>query len=438
MDLATPLGAVDVFHLLHDREMRARGLAGNHCAFVAEVDGRLDVRRVGSRVEAAFAALPELSSRLRGPLAHLGSGFAPTWEVDRSMTPPPLGVRSVASESERHAALEALLAERVSGERPWALDVVRGPARDTVFFRWFHPLTDARGAERLLRWIGAGEGDAPPAPPPASERFGTSDSVLAGLDMRRRRELALVYRDHMLAHARRPLLSLWSAAGRPRRIGPSTRMVRVLLSPEETRAFDGFVRREAKLAEGLALVFVAARVLDGLLVGRGFSPSRVLTPLPVSLDPKGPSSRLFGNNVTMMMLDLGRDELASPLAAITSLAEQQRAIVREGIDVAMIAALSFARWLPRRAYEALTRRPFGGEMGSLVVSNPGAIPLTSFAGLAVCDAFPMPAATVPPGFQIIGSRHGGRLSLGAYFPAGLLTAEEERGLATRVREALPI
>jgi diacylglycerol O-acyltransferase len=435
---ATALGAVDVFHLLNDREMRGRGLAGNHCAFVAELDGRLDVRRVGRRLEAAMTSCPELRFRLRGGFSLPAVGLGPTWEVSSDKTPPPLGVRSVGSDEERHVALEALLAERSSGDHPWALDLVRGPARDTLFLRWFHPLTDARGAERLLRWLGAGEGDEPPEPPPDAERFGTSDAVLASFDVTRRRELALAYRDHMLGHARRPVLSLWTAAGRPKRIGPATRMVRLLLSPDETRAFDGFVRREAKLAEALVIVLVAARVLDGLLVARGLSPARTLVPLPVSLDPKGAASRFFGNNITMMALALDRDELAHPAAALSSLAEQQRSIVRAGLDVGMIAALSFARYLPRFAYEALARLPFGGEMGSLVVSNPGAIPLATFAGLAVRDAFPMPAATVPPGFQLIGSRHGGRLSLAALFPDGLLSHDEVRGLAPRLRAALPL
>lgn len=436
--MATALGAVDVFHLLNDREMRGRGLSGNHCAFVAELDGRVDVRRVGRRLAAAMKSCPELRFRLRGGFSLPGVGLGPAWEVSADETPPPLGVRSVGSDDERHAALEALLAERCSGDRPWALDVVRGPAHDTLFLRWFHPLTDARGAERLLRWLGAGEGDEPPEPPPAAERFGTSDAVLAGFDTARRRELAMAYRDHMLGHARRPVLSLWTAAGRPKRLGPATRMVRLVLSPDETRAFDGFVRREAKLAEAAVIVLVAARVLDGLLVARGLSPARTLVPLPVSLDPKGAASRFLGNNVTMIALALDRDELAHPAAALSSLAEQQRNIVRDGLDVGMIAALSFARYLPRFAYEALARLPFAGEMGSLVVSNPGAVPLASFAGLAVRDAFPMPAATVPPGFQLIGSRHGGRLSLGALFPEGLLTADEVRGLPRRLRASLPV
>src|SRR5207244_4489536 len=73
------LGSIDVFHLMNDRAMRARGLSGNHCLFVVELAGRLDPTNLGLRLNRAVAALPELRFRLDDSLLR---GLRPRWVVD--------------------------------------------------------------------------------------------------------------------------------------------------------------------------------------------------------------------------------------------------------------------------------------------------------------------------------------------------------------------
>ncbi len=431
-DGTAPLGAIDIFHLVNDREMRRRGLAGNHCAIVVEVEGRLDIARLGARLDRARALLPELRFRLRG-----GFPSSPKWVPVASDDTSILAVHAAGSEPVRHAILEGLVAQRLSGERPWGADLIRGPDQDTFVFRWFHPLTDARGAARISQWLGSEDDEKWAQIPPISQRFTTSDTLIEGMTRREQGELAGRYRGHMLEHIGTPLLSLWTASGRPRSIGPGSKMKRFLLSLEETRAFDRYVRREAKLAEAQVLVLLGARLLDAVLVHRGLSPASVLVPVPITIDPKGSTARMFGNNVTMMALRLTREELAHPARAIASLAEQQRAIVRDRIDVAMVAAMDFAKHLPDVAFRALSRGPFNGEMGSLVVSNPGALGFSTFLGKPVVDAFPMPACTAPPGFQVIASRHAGRLSIQVLWSEGLLSALEASRLDEQFRAASP-
>ena len=52
------------------------------------------------------------------------------------------------------------------------------------------------------------------------------------------------------------------------------------------------------------------------------------------------------------------------------------------------------------------------------------------------DAFALPSVTTPPGFQIIFSRHGGRLSALVGFIEGTLWPAEERSLAQQLRTEL--
>jgi diacylglycerol O-acyltransferase len=422
--MPTPLGGVDAFHLVNDRVMRARGLASNHCLFAVEVAGRLDVQRVIRRVERAVALLPELRRRLgRTPLG-------PVWR-EAAARPVDVRVRGI-DETGLPAALDDLLGEHDGGDRPWAAAILRGKSSDFFVWRWFHPLGDAKGAERFVAWLGSGGDGGPPDPPPAEDREGSGARPLAKLDRAARLQLTRAYGDHMLEHARVPIVSLASLAGSLGR----ARSIRVQLDADETRAFDRRVRERARLAETSVMVFASARLFDALVRGRGLAPAQHLVPVPLSLDPKAGAVRMFGNNLTMMTFALRRDDLADLGRAVASLAEQQRAIVKAKLDTGMLASLDFAKAAPAGVYHWFMTRPFRGEVSSFVFSNPGAVTIDSFAGLPVKDAFALPSVATPPGFQIIFSRHGGRLSAFVGFVEGTLWPAEERSLAARLRREL--
>ncbi|WP_437314463.1 wax ester/triacylglycerol synthase domain-containing protein [Sorangium sp. So ce385] len=427
------LGGIDHFHLMNDRAMRARGQAGNHCLYVLELDGRLDLGRLAARLERATRALPELRFRLDNSV--LGRVGRPRWVVDHHRRAPEPRLHEVAGERERAARIEALLAERISGERPWALDVVRGAGEgDTVVLRHHHALTDGRGADRLAAWLGSGSGDALDDPPLRQERHDAPERLLAAMGRDERLALARAYKAHVLALGRAPILSLARACPGVR--AATSRVARLALSAEETRAFDLRVRQRARLAETSLMLIAAARLADRALVARGFAPTHHVVPLPLSLDPKGGSRRLFGNHLTMVLLSLGRDELYDDARAVARVAEQQRAMVRDRLDLAMIAALDLARWLPGPVYRWLGDQPFEGELASLIVSNPGAVTVDRFAGLPVRSAYPLPAVVTPPGFQVIFSRFGGRLSASIVYGDGLLRPDEAAAMPGALRAEL--
>lgn len=422
--MRTPLGGVDAFHLVNDRVMRARGLAGNHCLFVVAVGGRLDVQRVIRRLERAVALLPELRRRL------VRTPSGPAWQ-EAAAPSPTVRVRGIAA-ADLDSTLEALVDERVADDHPWAATILRTEAGDVFVWHWFHPLCDAKGAERFVAWLGSGGADGPPDPPPPEDREGTGARLLAKLDRKARIELTRAYGNHMLEHARTPIVSLASLAGRLGR----TRTIRVQLGPDETRAFDKRVRELAKLAETSVMVLVSARLFDAVLRDRGLAPAQHLVPVPLSLDPKAGATRMFGNNLTMMTFALRREALADPQHAIASLADQQRAIVKGKLDTGMLASLEFAKAVPASLYHWFLTRPFGGEVSSFVFSNPGAVTIDTFAGLPVRDAFALPSVATPPGFQVIFSRYGGRLSAFVGFVDGALSPAEERSLAQQLRQQL--
>ena len=425
--MRTPLGGVDAFHLVNDRVMRARGLAGNHCLFAVAVDDHVAVQDPTRRLDLSIALLPELRRRLvRTPAGPAWLDAGPTFRA------PAVRVRAVAT-PEIEATLQALVDDRVSGQAPWAIDLLRAEDHDVIVWRWFHPLTDAKGAERFVAWLGSGDSSGPLDPPAPEDRADSGARPLAKLDRRARLDATRAYGDHMLKHARLPIVSL-ATLGR----GPvhGTRAIRVRLDEAETRAFDKHVRERAKLAETSVMVLASARLFDAILRDRGLAPAQHLVPVPLSLDPKAGATRMFGNNLTMMTFALRRDDLPDLPRAIATLADQQRAIIREKLDVGMLASLDFAKVVPAPLYHWFLTRPFEGEVSSFVFSNPGAVALTTFAGHPVRDAFALPSVATPPGFQVIFSRFAGRLSAFIGFAGGLLTPTEEASLAPRLRSEL--
>jgi hypothetical protein len=412
MPQATRLGAVDVFHLRSHEEMVSQGLAGNACAMVIDVEGHVDRARLEDRVREAVLVVPELGERLGYRLA-----IDPVW---RAGAIPNVNVLSRTGSLEEHAA--AIIDEPIDGSRPWELIILRGDRDDAVVLRWFQPFTDARGATRLGAWLGSDER----LEPVTGVRM-AADRLLEGVAARERVELSRRYFRHVMKLARTPILSLHAASKeRPGRV----RCVRVRFDREATSAFFQSLPARAKLADTSILLFAATRMLDRALARRGFSPPQHLCPVPLSFDGSRDTSRMLGNHLTMMMMALDRDELCDEGRAVSSLARQRRAIVKDKLDLCMVAALDVARYMPARAYSWASRRPFGGERSSLIVSNPGELTIDRFLGQTVRDAFLVPTVLAPPGFQVVADRHGGRLSVSVIFREGVIGEAE-------VRELLP-
>ncbi|MCA9620797.1 MAG: hypothetical protein KC731_17355, partial [Myxococcales bacterium] len=288
---------------------------------------------------------------------------------------------------------------------PLEVELWHGPTSDTLALRWFHPLTDALGAARLLLWLGE---EAPSAGDRPS--FAAPDERLPA-GFRERLELARRYGQHALSLAQGgPILSpaRWvkdAPPGRPR-------VHRIRFTEEETRRFDLARRRRAGLAEASIIVLAAARLCHRLLrEGGGDAPAQHLAVMPVSLDPKGQRDRLFGNNITTLLLALPSASLDDEAAVLARLAAQRRAIVRDGLELGMVASLAAFRALPDGFVHWLAGSPFAGQRGSFIASSPGPLPLERLFGQRVVDAYTSVVPSPQPGLVIVTERQGGRLSL---------------------------
>jgi diacylglycerol O-acyltransferase / wax synthase len=399
----TPLGGADIFHVRTDAELVSGGHGRNVCVLLAEIDGPIDRAALEARLA---AGPPELGWRL-------GRGLSHPWLWRPSGPGATLIERPF--EGDAVAAARGLLGEAAIGDSPFRVALLRGAQRDAVALIWFHAATDAKGASRLLGWLG---GDAPL---PDRGRHQSGDRLIAKLDRPARRELTQAYVDHVLGLAGLPILSLDRATPAPPGM---PRALRIRLSVEETAAFDASLRKRAGLADTSLILWAATRLFDGLVDRRGYSPPQHLVPVPLSLDPKNDDRRMFGNHLTMMFLALDRDDLRDEARAVASLARQRREIVRQKLDAGMIAAMGATAWMPWRFVDFVSRRPFGGVRSSFVLSNPGDLGLSTFQGQRICDAFTLPMVLASPGFQVTTDRHGGRLSVMIAYREGLVARGE--------------
>ena len=416
-----PLGTIDLFHLNTHDELRAGRMGSNSCALVAELDGRVDTARVRRRLAEAAHTLPEL----RWCLGR-SRRFERVWK--RGGPGPDLREKQVSG-----PFLDAVvrsLAEPIGPRAPWRLQLLHGAEHDALALTWFHPATDALGARRLLGWLGNEETSGP------EKRFLTGDRLLQKLDGAKQRELTQAYVAHVNELGQRPILSLENAA-RQKRPGEQ-QAIRLRLTEEQTASFYGSLRKRAGLADTSLMLWAVARMVDSMMAERGFSPPRQMVPVPLSLDPKKGSMRMFGNHLTMLMLALDRDDLLDEATAVAHLAAQRRHIVRNKLDVGMLAAIRASRHLPRRLVSYISRHPFGGERSSYVLSNPGGIDMEPLFGLEATDVYAVPTVLPAPGFQVTIDGYRKRLSLMIMFRSGYVRrAEIEALVPALVRDLLP-
>jgi len=380
------------------------------CTLVAELDGRVDADRLRERLAEAVRALPELRWRLGRDLA-----LQQAWHEQPTVAVP-LDVIDVDEPwmgvAERRMALGDL-----SGKTPWRLEIWRGPAGDALALRWFHPLADALGAVRLLAWLGS---DAPVDEPPP-DRFERPERRIDQTPLGERLTLTRRYGDHALAVAQQ------GAIVSPRRLADrrpgASRCLRWRFTEEETAAFVRSLRSRARLADTSLLFRAAALMWRRLLAAQGRSAPRHVVPVPLSLDKKRGATRMFGNHVTMLMLGVDDAILDDEPATVAALAAQQRQIVKDKLDLAMLASLQSLRFVPDAASQWLAKSPFDGQRCSFVLSNPGTIVLDELAGQRVTDAFFALTSAPDPGLVVVGQRHRERMSVLVSWCDGYLTRE---------------
>ncbi len=307
----------------------ARGI-GNGSQFLFHLDGHVDPKELEQRIRTLGARLPLLTSSLAGWPSR-------AWTEGAALAP--VRVEEVPGSDER--AFDDWFG-RWFGEpflppsQP-SLEVVvgRGEAGTAVLVRWLHLLSDAPGMDLFCRLL---DGEDP-------TRFRLTQEPTA-LVKRSRRDRSAVQRI-LAVHA----LILRHLA----------RSVPPPFQPRVDRRARQTVRVRTLTGEETAAVWQLAKSLGGLdrngfLLGalaracvRAWSPASWRTlriPVPVSLRPPAWRGPVLGNWFTMVLLHVPVRRLESLEAATDACREAWRMALERGEDVATMALMSPAGWLP--------------------------------------------------------------------------------------------
>ncbi|HTO71143.1 MAG TPA: hypothetical protein VMR31_14875 [Myxococcota bacterium] len=430
-----PLTGADCFLRAFDSEVRRTAGASHLAQLVLRLGPGLDTDALAKLVAEVAEAQPILRAPIRRPLGVL----PPAYCVDRAAGAalPRVAVHDIPRAPD--GAPPPLFAERLNeiheARRGQLLrvDAVRydGGAATDVAFTWLHPLFDGSGSERFLRWLDeVGRGVRSAADLPA----GSARPPRA--DARTRGDLAMRWRARMQASAARAPRSLAGPLARtPQRLEVEV----TTFTRAETAAITERARKLAGFLTPMLFYLAASvRAHHAVFQLRGVDPRSFVVPLPANLRDKGVPGDLFGTRVSLLWFQVFPETCAELDALLVELKAQRLALIKDGMVEAGNAAMDYARWLPQRAYAAMARRAFRGELCSFFFgfTDEFLAGMETFLGAPISNGFHAPSVPPSPGSAAIFSVRDGRLNATHVRQAGVFSGFELVRFQKRLRADL--
>lgn len=436
----TPLTGGDYFLLALDRQNRNRGLAGNGCRLVLELDGALDVERLHSALNATGlgAWLAGARIRRRFPFA------LPRWQAADKQASLAVhehaagGTETLVCPLPPHVSEPILRPDQPPGI---ALDLVRDPAGGTrVVFRWHHALMDARGSELLIEHLNREETPARGSSAEAS----LHESVFPDCRTHRHRRGLL----SRLKFARRSLFLIEDTGTPPvaslvspecLRDGARSGFRLIEFTEEETRLIDNVADRVgAGFCQSVLRLAASMRAVQRVCVHRGRGSDALVVPVPQDRRRRGGRGPALSNHVTFLFYRVEPEQLESMARLVDSLKSQMISQMRERLPQSFAVAMDLFRRVPLWLYSHVLGRPTEGRMASLFFSDIGEnFPcMERFLGCEVLRIAHLPPVTAPPGVAVIAGRFRQRLYLVVSWVEGGLSIREQEIMEQSIREDL--
>ncbi|MCA9509089.1 MAG: hypothetical protein KC560_00185 [Myxococcales bacterium] len=423
MPARLPLTGADCFLRAFDAETRRTGGASHLSQLVLRLGPGFDPTRFERVVERVALACPIVRAPIRRPAFR-----PPEYRLDLAPRAalPRIAVHHSALPRGRAAfagdePIPAVFFERLNA--PMALrrgellrfDVVRHAAPDgadagtDLAMTWAHMLMDGSGSENVLAHLAAVDAGArAPDALPADEWAPQIAPLPATL--RERGERARTWHAHLLSFARaRPV----SPAGPLRRVPQELRYANDWMDEAESaRVFERAKAKAGFLTPMLFYLAAAVRAHAAVLRARGTAVPSWVVPLPVNARPRGSEGAFFRTRVSMLWFQLLPEQIATLDGAIDALKQQRHALIKSGAVENGMAAMDLARHAPMRAYSALARSAFRGELCSFFFAWTGefAPGVASLCGAPVRNAFHTPSVPASPGSGAILCSRAGRLN----------------------------
>ena len=394
------LNPADHFTLVLDYEIRKSGLAGNYCALVLELDGIPDAAEITRRSRHFASRFPLAVARL----SRLGRQYAwvPSGDDSLPFQISKLDTDDVASRERR--LLEIVnQGTPVSESAPFELHLIAATDHSLLVLRWFHPATDAKGAELVLHHLFTDSLRVQPPQPSPVERLQQQWGWWRKFRLGRQAALNIRGLDR---HA-----SVLPVTAQQ----PADRLVlkQVRYDREQTAQILANAREQSGMT-GTTLYLIGCMMRAMETTGATQEGDAYCVPYAANLRRRKALSPVLGNQVSFLFAQAGRDIVRSRQQLFTHLREQNRAAIRQGLDHAMLPLMQAGSWLPLEKYGRIVRySPSGRERSSFWFSYTGAMEPepVAIAGCPVRGMYQVSQVSSPPGLGLLASLFQGRLVL---------------------------
>ena len=394
------LNPADHFTLVLDYEIRKSGLAGNYCALVLELDGIPDPAEITQRCRQFASRFPLAVARL----SRQGRQYA--WVPSSENSLPFLISKQDTGDaaSQQQRLLEIVnKGAPVSASAPFELHLIEAADHSLLVLRWFHPATDAKGAELVLHHLFNDSLPVQPPQPSPVERLQQQWGWWRKFRLGRQAVLNIRGLDR---HASVLPVPAQQPAGR-------LKLKQVRYDREQTTRILAHAREQSGMT-GTTLYLIGCMMRAMEVTGATQEGEAYCVPYAANLRRRKALSPMFGNQVSFLFAQAGRDTVRSRQQLFTHLREQNRAAVRQGLDHAMLPLMQAGSWLSLEKYGRIVRNsPSGRERSSFWFSytgemepEPGAI-----AGCPVRGMYQVSQVSAPPGLGLLANLFQGRLVL---------------------------
>jgi len=403
---SVPLTAADCFILALEKHDHHKGLSGNTCRYLLELDGELNVVDFKNKITNNKVShyLASLSINRNGLFA------LPQWESKQ-------GNKIEVTVHEDDSFLPDLLFnKKISAENSplFSFDIIRRTDGNTaLIFSWNHLIMDSYGAVLFLKQLNGSE----------SSSGYISDDTKIKLNVSTLKE-AVKAKFFLSASSKKPTSGVSPETRHPE-VDQKIKVIR--FTKEETMQIDlNAPKLGAKFGRSPFYLACSARAVREILIQRKSTVSNFWIPVPQNKRKKGAAGPLLGNHLSFLFYRLNSVVLESLELAVKSINDQMVDQIRKGIPRAYDVLMHFLRRVPSSLYYHLIKGPQGGSLSGFLFTIAEDHPeeLLKFNGLNVSHALSFPPNIYPPGLTVAFMRFEGRLQIMVLYYKEVLSESE--------------
>ena len=384
-----------------DTEIRKTGLAGNYCGIIVELDGIPDKELIRGKCEHFAAHFPEATARIQSTSRKHQWAISGSTEIPFVLHPD----TGQCSDTQSAETISSILnpSTSQSNSAPIELHLVPRGSKSLLILKWFHPACDAKGAELVLHHL-------------FQETVYKPDRQTSALAQRLKKwswwekaKLAYKAKKNIQILDRQSSILPCQQCLKPDFV--HNRVLR--FTSEESARILQLARKNTGLT-GTSLYFIGCMMRALEKTGEQRPGEAYCVPYATNLRRQKSLHPVFGNEVSFLFAQAGRETIQNRGSLFSHLREQNKQAIKAGLDNAMLALMLAGSWLKLAKYGQVVRNtPKGTERSSFWFSFTGSMDPepVMICDCKVSDVYQFSQVTSPPGLGLLVNQFQGRILL---------------------------